>query len=932
MNLVSRNLQLVSWNTSASLHSIFRLVLLLFLFISIHAEYGRAFWNDDQVVVNGSQITNIKADVECRIASNKVIVPKLRRPGVDGWLTYVKQVDNKSMVMLKYYQLNNDYPNCDTWFPAVLAHNPDYLVNYENWGQSLQGYYYLERNDTSPGKPGLFCSYMLEADNNQFVALSRTWINGSDQYVFREIDYLEPNGSINDTCKTELVVVDREIFLIWDSINDQSNIRSIYVSHVNVITNEAEDGTISYTYDRDSECQLVTGIMASESVQYNVDIHRYHKGEKIFRGVLCWQIADNSSADTVHARGFGYNKNGVGFNLPVEASCLLSTAPSGSQFASIALSKSPTTQDNNQGVFYTVSWLKTDPMDSTLMNRCVHVKLDETGGLLLATDGQDVDLTQPANMCAVASDNGFMRPIQIDRDRTTGRIAIAQMGNHRINTMNDPFDNTAGAWISELYKGSEFDCGSLTRVHHDTVTQMRQMMWLVYPVGSGSTWSLVYQGIGVPENYFKDEDSTILETELLEVQTEAMPVSYVGKTLNELLVTSDPFSSFYCFYLISDASGNQEIRWNCDGLLLREHPDGSVDRDRLTHPYDIDFIPEVWTPTPTPTNYTATPAPTWTPREEGMWVADMAGHRVLRLSHRGHILAQSYTEDVTDIVSEDQWSEYENFDVISPNDVSAAYDGSCWAIDWGRNKVVKFGVNGEIIAETVPCEFNDPEYCRNINKLIHPVAIDCAGDPNSCFVADYEGNQVYKLTVDGYEENNEIHYIISTHPSNADYFRPKTIEVTRKLINDELKEIIWVADRWNSDSTPAPNWTFTPIPTSTPTPIPPTPTVAPPASTPYPENQRISQNEFGLVALNHQVLSSIPVSISAAMIDTDEAHCWIADRDAGWSKELNNYVRWLVISNGTLEQRFVGKEDGVHICRPVDIEVITSVSTPTPAP
>ncbi len=142
------------------------------------------------------------------------------------------------------------------------------------------------------------------------------------------------------------------------------------------------------------------------------------------------------------------------------------------------------------------------------------------------------------------------------------------------------------------------------------------------------------------------------------------------------------------------------------------------------------------------------------------------GHRIVRLNMRGEIMAETHTEDVD---PQPTWSEYEHFSVIAPNDVSAAYDGSCWAIDWGRNRVVKIAPDGTMVAFTEPCEVPDPDQC--LGELIHPLAIDCAGDPDSCFVADYEGNRVYKLTLNGGS--------IALQVSSAQYYRPKAIAVWR---------------------------------------------------------------------------------------------------------------------------------------------------------
>ncbi len=363
----------------------------------------------------------------------------------------------------------------------------------------------------------------------------------------------------------------------------------------------------------------------------------------------------------------------------------------------------------------------------------------------------------------------------------------------------------------------------------------------------------------------------------------------------------------------------------CDGLLYRD----ATHRDRLTRPYDIEFIPPVWTPTPTSTPPTATPTglqftPTPTP-PSGLWVADMAGHRIVRLNDRGHVEAKTYTEDVTSYTP--TWSEYENFDVISPNDVSAAYDGTCWAIDWGRCEVVKIAVNGDIAARTEACDIPDPDTCFSQTLMIHPVSIDCGGDPAHCFVADYEGNRVFKLTYDISSGT------ILTEPSGAQYYRPKSVAVDRYYDeNQQLIESVWVADRWSHEPTPSQSWTFTPVPTATPTPGPNTPTAVVPTATPYPEVQRVTKNQFYSGVLEPQIPCTIPFALSVTSNADNNTYCYIADRDAGWSGQGYNFVRWIQLYGNSMEEVHIGEGDGRIISRPVDVEAVGVPPTVTPTP
>ncbi|MCD4654745.1 hypothetical protein K8T06_12535, partial [bacterium] len=477
--------------------------------------------------------------------------------------------------------------------------------------------------------------------------------------------------------------------------------------------------------------------------------------------------------------------------------------------------------------------------------------------------------------------------------------------------IDDPLPESSGAWIAELFYERPGDAGSVTRVG-DTDIEIRTLGCMAIPQVSGIFTSLTFNGFSFPNE---------LSDTLLPVRSESLSVSF-SDTIKEIEMVNDDFSSLYCFILTENSeTGIHSISWICDGLLYRD----ATHRDRLTYPYDIEFIPLVWTPVPG----TSTPTPTGTPPTAtptppaGLWVADMAGHRVIRVNNRGHLEAETHTEDISAYTP--VWSEYENFGLISPNDVSAAYDGTCWAIDWGRNEVVKINVDGAIVARTTACEFLDPDGCSDEKLMIHPLAIDCGGDPNSCFVADYEGHRIYKLIL---EADNSF----TTVKSDAHYINPKAIAVTRKYDFGQTREQVWVADRWNNEPTPSQSYTFTPVPTLPPLPGTTTPTAVPATETPYPEHQRVSMVEFGYTNIEFFVSCSIPISLSVINNIHNEAYCVIADRDAGNSRKAENYVRWLTLTGAGVEETHIGGGDGRKIGRPVDVEVVGAPPTWTPTP
>ena len=65
-------------------------------------------------------------------------------------------------------------------------------------------------------------------------------------------------------------------------------------------------------------------------------------------------------------------------------------------------------------------------------------------------------------------------------------------------------------------------------------------------------------------------------------------------------------------------------------------------------------------------------------------------------------------------------------------------------------------------------------------------------------------------------------------------------------------------------------------------------------------------------------------------------YCYIADRDAGWSGQSENYVRWIRVIGGSYDEIKIGYDDGRNISRPVDVQAVgappTRTPTPTPAP
>ncbi|HPQ42237.1 MAG TPA: hypothetical protein PLV45_17840 [bacterium] len=112
------------------------------------------------------------------------------------------------------------------------------------------------------------------------------------------------------------------------------------------------------------------------------------------------------------------------------------------------------------------------------------------------------------------------------------------------------------------------------------------------------------------------------------------------------------------------------------------------------------------------------------------------------------------------------------------------------------------------------------------------------------------------------------------------------------------------------------------------------PTQEPWTPTPFPEMQRVTQNRFGDEYFENYIYCSIPFSLSIAINASETIHCWIADRDAGNSGTLTNFVRCLIINGPSVQEIDIPAPGTPGITRPVDVDVVGQppTFTATPAP
>jgi hypothetical protein len=874
-----------------------------------------AFWNQAPLIQETSNARNLRADFTCRVHNYLRANPNLQKAGVDGWLTYTAEgALGMDKVFVKNYQFNNKYPRDETWYSDLEL---PFGTAYSAWGQNVKGFYFSDPVNLGSHVPAAYVSY-IRSDNRIAVSL----VKFDQGKIILDTDIvIAPDLSVDTNSKSQVLIAGTNFHVLWDEPSSDMEYRVLYIAPVVVKTVPTETGS-AYQYVTGNKTMLCYIPDASEGMDYQATIYPVIEN-KVYHGAVVWSAESLGTGDhVIRALGFKYVKDGNIWDFEASQQQALVSPENAILKERPRIVVSPTLQDRNDNVLMMISWFANNtPFQSHVVMRAVQFSEQSAGWLERATDFQHIPVDNALPCYAIAADRGLVRPQSIAYHSETGRLAVAQMANHRITIIDDPFPESQGVWIAELRTKPFLDTGAVTRITEQSgyppvpeVLQIRQTIQLALP-WEGDSGGVPIVGVNFHGQHFPE----LMNDTSYPVGTTSLGSSLYDAVLEDMELVSDDFSSFYCFFIRNTAE-TQYIHWVSDGLLLRDNGD----RDRLTHPYDLEFIPPVWTPTPTPTgSETQTPLPTWTPRPDGIWVADMAGHRVVRLNAHGEIMAETLTLSP---VNPAVWSEYEHFAVISPNAVSAAYDGSCWAIDWGRNRVVKIAPDGTVTAFTEPCDSVDPEACFTALKMIHPLALDCGGDPNTCFVADYEGNRIYKLTLLG--------NTIITDASQAQYYRPKAVKVSRQLEFGQVRENIWVADRWSYEATPSGSYTFTPVPvaTRTPTPGPGTPTAVPYTPTPFPERQRVSMNLFGDLEFFPVIPSSIPISLSVVSNSDNDMYCYIADRDAGWSGMGKNFVRWIKVIGGSYEEIKIGFEDGRTIHRPVDVEAVGAPPTRTPTP
>jgi len=710
--------------------------------------------------------------------------------------------------------------------------------------------------------------------------------------------------------------------ICWDE-RDSSDDYSIKVANNSLVSVLQEDGTYDLTYYKSSGAvTLISGIHSDVDLSPKID-GVYRDDAKLDpRFIVCWRKRAVLH-DSIWAIGYQVDENGENHQISQQALQMQEQDPRQYQIHPEMLMNR---LNLNIGTGDAV-WQSYDATGSEyIMAQSVTFASESSVNLQLG-ENYAVELHNQTdiNSYAAAIDNAFYRPQGISYDHTNDRLVYCDRGNHRVGIFDDPYPSTAGCWYSELHHhdppGLEHITTQISRYLDSgggDYLEVGQQIWLA--TGYTRTTPIILKG-------YNTDKTMIRETEI--DSEDGTPPSL---DIRDLVIATDDYSSAVMFANLELSNGNV-IVWNPDALFYRI-VDQEIEPDRFHFPYDVSVIPPVWTSTPTPTPEfgTFTPVITSTPRTDGYWVADMASNRLMRMTYQDQAIAQTFASTHTPSPTPTPtptgtWeatpqehpaptslaAPLSDDTVMSPYAVSSAYDGSCWAIDWGREAVVKINPDGSEAARSTPCALTSTENC-----IKHPSALDCGGDPDTCFVADYEGNTVYKVTFD---HSGNFSYTKSA----AEYFRPNAV----KVLHTPNGDFIWVADRINLNNTPIPGtWTpYTPPPTATPTPpsgVTYTPGPATFTPTPYPERCRVSMNNFGQEQLLYPNGAAIPISISADG-DSVNGNCWVADRDAGKLEDdkHKNEIKQIKVTGGSDTLIHVSGTQDELVSRPADVESVS---------
>ena len=695
----------------------------------------------------------------------------------------------------------------------------------------------------------------------------------------------------------EFQIVNVDSCIIGDSLRvcweeRSGNVSNIYFADLDENREEDSEGNYRYTYTQRDAVLIATE--QSESCEVEPKIIGFEIGGKR-RSIVCWKyrwLPPHPAPFFISLRASGFETDSADIYYDLGTISVNHLEPNNiHQNHNIVFSDSAPLRGSA-----IITFEGYDSISGTIHEIfAAPVSFENLpGGTELCLDSllyRSIYIGTASMQIATAVDNGFCRPTSISLDTGSDRLVYCDNANCRTGWIKERWEES-GCWLSELevpkYIYDESTHGQISRYREGQT----ESIWEV----ERQLWSAAYIPVTKLIRF------TSFNSELESVRVESIRVAAEGETVSDLFMKSDSFSTVYLVYVVKNGS-DAKVVWNVDGLLL----DSENNIDRLDYPYDVSVIPPQWTALPwatsTPTPVNTPPSPT--PRIPGYWVADMHGNRVVRLGYSGRVISQTHVEypETTPV-----WSPLEACDMIAPCAVSSAYDGSCWAIDWGRSSVVKVNADGSIAARSTPSPLLHRESIR------HPLTLDCAGDPNTCFVADYEGDTIYKVILGSHE--------FSLIKSAATYNRPFALSVQKTYdpVTHDLYEYIWVSDHVNLN-TPPPSGTWTPLPTYTPVPptaLPGQPTYTPLPTqipTPYPEKNRITWNRFGFTFFDKIISSAVPVGLSS-IGDTANYKCWAADRDANlkWKNEIK-----LIEPNAMT--RIQGTEEH-RLCRPVDVQAV----------
>ncbi|HPQ40519.1 MAG TPA: hypothetical protein PLV45_09115, partial [bacterium] len=277
-------------------------IVLIMLPISVMGFWEVPQLVDDTIVDAG----HIRADFTCRIHDQNVDDAGLKRPGVDGWLSFEYDPPyGEPQVCLKHYVFNNRYNRDDEWSPSVTLPG---IPSLKAWGQDVHGFYYRLGVDPSRGKPAAYISYLVtQYDINPELYINIVHYDGS----VSEFSSFMLEGSVDEYSHTAIEMVGNDIFVLWDEVDPISDTRRLLMTFYKATTENSEEGGTEITFQKGSNVVLDADIPCVGELNYQAIMYpfNYETGSRIYRGAVCWQVNNPTEVYPIQAIGVKFESD-----------------------------------------------------------------------------------------------------------------------------------------------------------------------------------------------------------------------------------------------------------------------------------------------------------------------------------------------------------------------------------------------------------------------------------------------------------------------------------------------------------------------------------------------------------------------------------------------------------------------------------------------